>query len=241
MQGGGAGRCADRAGPGGAGAVGLHRGEQVCRLPAALPAGRYFRAAGIRDFARHAVGLVRGRGRPGRALVPAHGRAGAGLARGGHRRHRAAHAERGQDAAGADVGLRGRRRTSLQRLRLHPEPQPRRAARVSERVTTGCCWPMPTAATTAWWRATRSPARAVGRMRVGASSRRRRQRRKSPARPWLYCARLFAVEQQAKEFSVAGAFSTCARRNRRRSWPNCARNCCAGKSNCCPSIPWRRP
>ena len=56
------------------------------------------------------------------------------LARGGHRRHRAAHAERGQDPIGAHVGVRGRSRTSLQRVRLHLEARPRRAATVSARV-----------------------------------------------------------------------------------------------------------
>ena len=76
--GGGAGGRADRARPGGAGTAGVHRHQQVFRLPAALPAGRHFRPPGIRDCARHAVGLVRGRGRPGRALVPPHGRARAG-------------------------------------------------------------------------------------------------------------------------------------------------------------------
>ena len=81
------------------------------------------------------------------------------VARGGDGRHGAAHAERGQDPAGADVGVRGRRRASLQRLRLHPEPRPRRTARVSERFTGRCCWPTPTAATTAWWRATPDPCR----------------------------------------------------------------------------------
>ncbi len=135
--GGGAGRLAHRARPGRAGTAGVHRHQQVRRLLAALPAGRYFRPPGIRDFARHAVGLVRGRGRPGRALVPAHGRARAAVARGGHRRHGAAHAESRQDAPGADVGLRGRRRASLQRFRLHPAPQPRRTARVSEKLYRG--------------------------------------------------------------------------------------------------------
>jgi len=48
---------------------------------------------------------------------------------------------------------------------------------------------------------------------------------------------LFAVEQQAKELSVAERL---ARRNRRRGWPNCARNCSAGRTNCYPSIPWPR-
>ena len=52
----------------GAGPVGLHRHQQVCRLPAAVPAGRDFRTAGIRDFAGHAVGVVRGGGGSGRTL-----------------------------------------------------------------------------------------------------------------------------------------------------------------------------
>ena len=51
--------------------------------------------------------------------------------------------------------------------------------------------------------------------------------------------RLFALEQQAKELSVEERLP-CAERNRCRSWPNCARNCSAGKSNCYPSIPWPR-
>ena len=53
-------------GPGGAGAAGVHRDQQVFRLPAAVPAGRDFRAAGIRDCAGHAVGVVRGGGGSGR-------------------------------------------------------------------------------------------------------------------------------------------------------------------------------
>jgi hypothetical protein len=109
-HGGGAGGVGDRARAGGAGPLGVHRHQQVFRLPAAVPAGRDFRPPGIRDCAGHAVGVVRGGGRSGRTLVPAHGRAGAGLARGGHRRHRAAHAERGQNPSGAHVGVCGRPR-----------------------------------------------------------------------------------------------------------------------------------
>ena len=32
-----------------------------------------------------------------------------------------------------------------------------------------------------------------------------------------------------------------ARRSLSPCWRNCARSCSAGRSNCCPSIPWRRP
>jgi transposase len=50
---------------------------------------------------------------------------------------------------------------------------------------------------------------------------------------------LFALEQQAKELSVAERL---ARRQAQSvpSWRNCGRSCWAGKSNCYPSIPWRR-
>ena len=133
-------------------------------------------------------------------VVPADGRAGAGLARGGHRRHRAAHAERGQDPIGAHVGVRGRPRKSLQRVRLHLEPRPRRAATVSAKITPRFCWPTPTAATTAWWRATPSRARAAGRMRGGNSSRRRKPRRRSRARRWLYCARCLRWKSRRRKF-----------------------------------------
>jgi hypothetical protein len=72
-------------GLGRAGAAGLHRDQQVLGLPTAVPAGKHFCAAGIRDLASDAVGLVRRCGRSGRAVVPADGGAGAGIARGGHR------------------------------------------------------------------------------------------------------------------------------------------------------------
>ncbi|EQD66938.1 transposase IS66, partial [mine drainage metagenome] len=53
----------------GPGTAGLHRHQQIQRLPAVVPAGRYFSAAGVRDLAGNAIGLVRRRGRPGRAAV----------------------------------------------------------------------------------------------------------------------------------------------------------------------------
>ena len=62
------------------------------------------------------------------------------------------------------------------------------------------CWPMPTAATTAWWRATPSPALAAGRMRAGNSSRRRKPRRRSPARRWLHCARCLRWKSRRRNF-----------------------------------------
>jgi transposase len=48
---------------------------------------------------------------------------------------------------------------------------------------------------------------------------------------------LFAVEQQAKELSAAERL---ARRSQHRGWPNYGGSCCAGRSNCYPSILWPR-
>src|SRR5579883_2765132 len=62
------------------------------------------------------------------------------------------------------------------------------------------------AATTAWWQATRSRARAAGRMREENSWRRRKRRCRSRREAVALIGVLFAVEKQAKEISqqVAG-------------------------------------
>ena len=62
-------------------------------------------------------------------VEPLYERAGQEVACGGHRRHRPADAEPGPNAAGTHVGVCGRRNEPLQRIRLHPEPQSRRARR----------------------------------------------------------------------------------------------------------------
>ena len=169
---------------------------------AAVPAGRYFRAAGIRDFAGHAVGVVRRCGRSGRALVPADGGAGAGIARGGHRRHRAAHAERGKTQSARMWVYVGDADKSLQRFRLHLEPRPRRAATVSERLHRGaagrCLRRLQRRGGGQRHHARRMLVACAAEVRRGgengAGDRSRGRRLMRP---------LFAVEKQAKEFSVA--------------------------------------
>jgi hypothetical protein len=66
--------------------------------------------------------------------------------------------EHGQNCKCKDVGLRGRRRASLQRLRLHGATD----RSISSRITTRCFWQMPTAVTTAWLLATESSAPDAG-------------------------------------------------------------------------------
>ncbi len=64
-------------------------------------------AAGLRDFARHPIGMVRRCGRPGRTAVPIDGAASAVLACGSHRRHHHADAEQRQNGERPDVDLCG--------------------------------------------------------------------------------------------------------------------------------------
>ena len=59
-------------------------------------------------------------------------------------------------------------------VRLYAEPEPRWAGDVPQVIINKPCWPMPTAATTAWSWATTSPEPAAGRMRGGSSSMRKR-------------------------------------------------------------------
>ena len=134
-------------------------------------------------------------------LVPADGRAGAAVACGGHRRHRPAHAEPGQDAAGADVGVRGRRRdipttcstSPCDRGRdgpqeflkdLHGGPAGRRLRRLQRRGG-----------------GQRHHAR---RMLVACatkgSSRPRKRRRRSPARSSPCCARCLRWNSRPRNF-----------------------------------------
>ena len=52
--------------------------------------------------------------------------------------------------------------------------------------------------------------------------------------------RLFAVEKQAKDMSVAERLAL-RQTQSVRCWRNYDRSCWSGKNNCCQSIPWRKP
>ena len=127
---------------------------------------------------------------------------------------------------------------SLQRLRLHPEPRPRRTEVFSEGLPAGAAG-----------RRLRRLQRRRGGQRHHArrllvacatqSDRGGENRSRDRARGGELVRALFAVERQRKDASVEERLAL----RQAQSAPLLAElreKLLAGKSNCCPSIPWRR-
>ena len=105
---------------------------------------------------------------------------------------------------GAVVGLPGGRRPSVQRVRLHAQPQARRSAAVPGQTTRVTCTPMPSAATTACicrTRARRRPASSrwpAMRTRGASSTRRGAADAVRSHRALAYYGQLYELERRCQ-------------------------------------------